>query len=119
MGAAKDLVSGEGVDEGSADATAEAVGSAGGAAGQEVGTADVSESVSAASPGPTAAEVPDRRAGGDGGSGGATPDLLGEPPHGAPVDDVQAAGPVDMESEESRRARAEQGSGQQLQAGEG
>ena len=46
-------------------------------------------------------------------------DVLGEPPRGAPEDDAQAAGPVDMESEQSRSARAEQGSGQQLQEGEG
>ncbi len=46
-------------------------------------------------------------------------DLLGEPPRGAPVDEAQAAGPVDMESEQARTARAEQGPGQQLQEGEG
>lgn len=46
-------------------------------------------------------------------------DVLGEAPHGAPEDETQAAGPVDMESEESRTARDEQGSGQQLAAGEG
>ena len=48
-----------------------------------------------------------------------TRDVLGEPPRGAPEDEAQAAGPVDMESEQSRDARAEQGSGQQLQEGEG
>jgi len=46
-------------------------------------------------------------------------DVLGEPPRGAPEDDAQAAGPVDMESEQSRAARAGQGSGQQLEEGEG
>ena len=45
-------------------------------------------------------------------------DVLGEPPHGAPADEAQAAGPVDMETPESRRAR-EQSPGQQLQEGEG
>ena len=40
-------------------------------------------------------------------------------PRGAPEDDTQAAGPVDMEPEQARTARAEQGSGQQLQEGEG
>ena len=44
--------------------------------------------------------------------------LLGEPPRGAPADDAQAAGPVDMEGEQSRAAR-EQAPGQQLQEGEG
>jgi hypothetical protein len=53
------------------------------------------------------------------GDAGPDPDVLGEPPHGAPVDDAQAAAPVDMESAESRRARAEAGPGQQLQEGEG
>lgn len=53
------------------------------------------------------------------GDAGPDPDVLGEPPHGAPVDETEAAGPVDMESAESREARAERGSGQQLQAGEG
>lgn len=48
-----------------------------------------------------------------------TGDVLGEPPRGAPEDEAQAAGPVDMESEQSRDARAAQGSGQQLQEGEG
>jgi hypothetical protein len=50
------------------------------------------------------------------GSGG---DLLGEPPHGAPVDDAQAADPVDMETGQSRAARDAGGTGQQLQEGEG
>jgi len=45
-------------------------------------------------------------------------DVLGEPPHGAPADESQAAGPVDMETEESRAAR-EDAPGQQLQEGEG
>jgi len=44
--------------------------------------------------------------------------VLGEPPHGAPADEAQAAGPVDMETEESREAR-EDAPGQQLQEGEG
>ncbi len=48
-----------------------------------------------------------------------TGDVLGEPPHGAPDDDEQGAVPVDMETAESRQARDERGSGQQLQAGEG
>jgi len=60
----------------------------------------------------SAAEVAEDRTTGGG-------DVLGEPPHGAPVDDEQAAAPVDMESEQSRAAREEQGSGQQLAAGEG
>ena len=46
-------------------------------------------------------------------------DVVGEPPRGAPEDESQAAGPVDMESAESRAARDEQGPGQQLQEGEG
>ena len=46
-------------------------------------------------------------------------DVLGEPPRGAPEDEAQAAGPVDMESEQSRGARDAAGSGQQLQEGEG
>jgi len=44
--------------------------------------------------------------------------VLGEPPHGAPTDESEAAGPVDMETEESREAR-ESAPGQQLQEGEG
>ena len=46
-------------------------------------------------------------------------DVLGEPPRGAPADDAQAAGPVDMESAQSREARDAAGPGQQLQEGEG
>lgn len=45
--------------------------------------------------------------------------LLGEPPRGAPEDETQAAGPVDMESAQSREERAAAGPGQQLQEGEG
>ena len=45
--------------------------------------------------------------------------VLGEPPHGAPADDAQAAGPADMETSESRKAREELGPGQQLAEGEG
>jgi hypothetical protein len=71
-----DLVSPEGVDEGSAAATAET--------------------------------GPDDDAG-----------VLGESPHGAPVDGAQAAGPVDTEPAEARTARAERGPGQQLAEGEG
>ncbi|MCW2606156.1 MAG: hypothetical protein JWO60_849, partial [Frankiales bacterium] len=46
-------------------------------------------------------------------------DLLGEPPRGAARDDAQEAEPVDMETEESRTARAERGTGQQYATGEG
>lgn len=53
------------------------------------------------------------------GAGGADGDLLGEPPHGAPVDDEQAAAPVDTETRQSRAARDAGGTGQQLQEGEG
>lgn len=53
------------------------------------------------------------------GSGARGADVLGEPPHGAPADETQVAGPVDMESEQSRGARDRQGAGQQLEAGEG
>lgn len=52
-------------------------------------------------------------------SGDTGQDVLGEPPHGAPADEAQAAAPVDAESEESRGARAEAAPGQQLQEGEG
>ena len=45
--------------------------------------------------------------------------VLGEPPRGAPADEAQAAGPVDMETAESRETREQLGSGQQLQEGEG
>jgi len=47
------------------------------------------------------------------------PDLLGEPPRGAPVEEAHAAGPVDVETDQSRTARAERAPGQQLQEGEG
>lgn len=46
-------------------------------------------------------------------------DVLGEPPHGAPQTEQDAAGPVDMESEQSRSAREAAGPGQQLGQGEG
>lgn len=46
-------------------------------------------------------------------------DVLGEAPRGAPADEAQAAGPVDMESDASRATRDERGTGQQLQEGEG
>ena len=46
-------------------------------------------------------------------------DVLGEAPRGAPADEAQAAGPVDMESAQSREARDALGSGQQLEEGEG
>ena len=46
-------------------------------------------------------------------------DVLGEAPRGAPADEAQAAGPVDMEPAQAREARDASGSGQQLQAGEG
>lgn len=52
-------------------------------------------------------------------SSGDGADVLGEPPHGAPDDGAQDAGPVDVEDEQSRAARAQAGPGQQLQAGEG
>ena len=42
--------------------------------------------------------------------------LLGDPPKGTPLDE---AAPDDMETDESRQARAEGGPGQQLEAGEG
>ena len=96
----RDLVSPEGVDEGSAAATAEA---------EQPATAP------SASPGPQSARTPEQPTTVEGGGD----DVLGEPPHGAPRDDAQEAEPVDMESEESRRARAEQGTGQQYQVGEG
>lgn len=46
-------------------------------------------------------------------------DLLGAPPHGAPVDEAQAAAPVDMDTEQARAARAARSPGQELQEGEG
>ena len=46
-------------------------------------------------------------------------DVLGEPPRGAPADEAQAAGPVDMEPAQAREARDALGSGQQLEEGEG
>lgn len=45
--------------------------------------------------------------------------LLGEPPHGAPVDETQAAGPVDMEGGQARDTRSRLAPGQQVQEGEG
>ena len=45
--------------------------------------------------------------------------LLGEPPRGAPAAETQAAGPVDMESRQSRAEREAHGPGQQLEQGEG
>ena len=50
------------------------------------------------------------------------PDSGATPTAGAPVaadPESQPAPPVDMESAEARAARAERGTGQQLQAGEG
>ena len=44
---------------------------------------------------------------------------LGDPDTTAAEADAKPAPPVDMESDESRAARASQGTGQQLQAGEG
>ncbi len=55
----------------------------------------------------------------EGPSTGSAGDVVGEPPHGAPVDDEQAAAPVDMESAEARDARDRLSPGQQLQEGEG
>lgn len=49
---------------------------------------------------------------------GAGDGLLGEPPRGAPEDETQAAGPVDMESAQSREERG-RAPGQQLSEGEG
>ena len=74
----RDLVSPEGVDEGSADSTVE---------GPDSGSDDVG----------------------------------GTPPQGrgTPVDPAQAAAPDDVETSESRAARAAQGTGQQYQVGEG
>lgn len=46
-------------------------------------------------------------------------DLLGPPPQGAPVDEEQAAGPVDMDTEQARAVRARCSPGQELQEGEG
>ena len=101
----RDLTTPEGVDDASATGTAEGL--------------DVREQggpqASAASPGPRSAQVPEQPTTVEGGGD----DLLGEAPRGAPVDEAQAAGPVDMESDESRAARAEQGPGQQYQTGEG
>lgn len=99
MSGARDLVAGEGVDEGSAAATAER---------------EAPASAPAASPGPRAAGVPGRSAP-EGGGG----DVLGEPTHGAPDDGAEGAAPVDMESPQSRAAREEQGPGQQYATGEG
>ena len=103
------LTSSEGVDEGSAAQTAEGTGRE---TGPEPG---VERQVSGASPGPLSAGVSQEAQ-----PGGASEDgLLGEPPRGAPVDDVQAAAPVDMESADSRQAREQAGTGQQYQVGEG
>ena len=46
-------------------------------------------------------------------------DVLGEPPHGAPETEESVAEPVDAESGQSRGARDEAGTGQQLAEGEG
>ena len=103
------LTSSEGVDQGSAAQTAEGTG---------VGTdpvPSVDQQVSAASPGPLSDGVPAEVQPGSAQEDG----VLGEPPRGAPVDDAQAAGPVDMESSESRQARDRLGTGQQYQVGEG
>ena len=105
----RNLVSSEGVDEGSAPATSEGLGD------PVPGRPDVTQEVSAASPGPHSARTPEQPTTVEGGGD----DVLGEPPRGAPRDDAQQAEPVDMESEESRTARAERGTGQQYQVGEG
>lgn len=104
------LAAPEGVDEGSARGTREGAGEA----RDEPGRPDVEQEVSASSPGPRTDERAETT-----GRTGAGADLLGEPPHGAPEQGEQAGGPVDMESESSRAARAAQGPGQQLQEGEG
>ena len=44
---------------------------------------------------------------------------LGDPPRTSEEIDPEPAPPVDMESDESRAARAARGTGQQVQAGEG
>jgi hypothetical protein len=44
---------------------------------------------------------------------------LGEPRSSSPAGEADPAPPVDMESESSREARDQRGTGQQLQAGEG
>jgi hypothetical protein len=44
---------------------------------------------------------------------------LGDPPDTSDEIDPDPAPPVDMESDDARAARAAQGTGQQLQAGEG
>jgi hypothetical protein len=103
------LTSSEGVDQGSAAQTAEGT-------GQDVGPEPgVEQRVSGASPGPLSADVPQSTQPGSASEDG----VLGEPPRGAPVDDAQAAAPVDMESGESRQARDQAGTGQQYQVGEG
>ena len=51
----------------------------------------------------------------EGPASGGTPDVGSAPQR----PQAPAAAPVDMESEESRKARAEVGTGQQLEAGEG
>ena len=120
------LATTEGVDQGSAAQTVEGQADPGGGQSGAVSAQDgspapdVDQQVSAASPGPLAADVPHHVEPGGGAAGSGGEDgLLGEPPRGAPVDDVQAAGPVDMESEDSRGARGAGGTGQQYSVGEG
>jgi hypothetical protein len=98
MNGRDDLVADEGVDEASAASTAEA---------EQPGRAP------AASPGPQSAGTPAHP--GSGRSGG---DVLGEPARSAPDPASQPAPPDDMETAESRAARAA-GPGQQYTVGEG
>ncbi|MCW2776559.1 MAG: hypothetical protein JWN17_284 [Frankiales bacterium] len=112
----RDLVTSEGVDDASAKGTAEGLETpAASGQGDSGPDPDVSQEVSAASPGPTSAGLPEQSTTPEGGGD----DVLGEAPRGAPVDETQAAGPVDTETQESRAARAEHGTGQQYQVGEG
>lgn len=98
MSGPDDLVTPEGVDDASAARTAE---------GEQPATAP------AASQGPRSAGVPGPSTPpGDGGA-----DVLGEPPHGAPVDGARNAAPLDTGT--TRAARDAHGPGQQLEAGEG
>ena len=84
-----DLLATEGVDEGSAASTAE---------GKDSGATSTEEL--------TGVQNPVEKA-------------LGEPRSSSPAGESDPAPPDDMESSASRQAKDEQGTGQQLQAGEG
>jgi hypothetical protein len=84
------LATTEGVDEGSAKSTVEGPDSGGASSTEEL----------------TGVTNPIKRA-------------LGDADSTAAEADAQPAPPVDMESDESRAARAAEGTGQQMQAGEG